>query len=1027
MANKVYSYTFRGNFTNLTAGLTATSRSVGELGTRLTALDRKGAVARRGLTTLGTTAGTAGLAAAAGLGAIVLATAKFDKQMSAVAATGADAKSSLDDLRAAAIKAGAETAFSATEAAQGVENLLKAGISAKDTLSGGLTGALSLAAAGELEVADAAEIAATAMTQFNLKGSDVTHVADLLAAGAGKAQGDVYDLGMALKQSGLVASQMGVSLEETTGVLSAFASAGLLGSDAGTSLKTMLLRLANPSKEAAATMTEFGISAYDAQGNLVSMSELAGQLSTAFAGQTQATRDAALATIFGSDAIRAATVLYDQGAAGISKWTANVDDAGYAAEAAKTRLDNLAGDFEAFKGSLETALIGTGEGSTGVFRELLQGATGAINLFNKLPAPIKTVSSALLAVTAITGGSLWFGSKVISGITDTKSALQDLGITAKLSKVSMGSLAGATSLAGVAVGAGLAVLLSWSQAQREAAAAADALSETLDEQTGAMTDLSRQTLVDSLRSAGLVDWANENGVALADMVSAIEAGGDAYAELQAQVQGSSVAGGQFQIEALLAGLGNVRSAVVDGKQVWIENKEVIDGSAAATDGLTGATLGATKAQHDETQALIDAVDAMREKRNATLGAFDAETQYRQALKDAVEQGKKNNAGIRGNSKAALENRATISSLAAAWNNQSDAVKNNQGRFKAARGAFIETATAMGVPLEAARKLAKQLLEIPESRVTKVTANTQVAQSKLAALQSQIRNLRDKTITINTLTKQSASAGGVADGGTIGGPRAPYGDKMLYLLAPGEEVISNRHGQADRNRPLLKAINANRAADGTTAGGSGYSYTGGSNALGGLGKAAEESRKALLEEAKTRRDNLREQKRTMASSVASSFRSDIFATGSDVWSASASADPLAALQRDTQNARQFRTAITSLKSRGFGGAALQDVVGRGDLGIAQDLAGKSRSYLARLETAYNTRQRVTAGVGASTADAVLGGELREANRRLDRLTAEVRALRKDGPRNAKATGDHVGDKINRAAGAGRRDGHRGATT
>ena len=97
--------------------------------------------------------------------------------------------------------------------------------------------ALSLAAAGQLGVAEAASIAAIAVKQFNLEGSDVPHVADLLAAGAGKAVGDVRDLSAALGQAGLVANGAGQSIEATTGVLAAFADAGLLGSDAGTSLK----------------------------------------------------------------------------------------------------------------------------------------------------------------------------------------------------------------------------------------------------------------------------------------------------------------------------------------------------------------------------------------------------------------------------------------------------------------------------------------------------------------------------------------------------------------------------------------------------------------------------------------------------------------------------------------------------------------------------------------------------------------------------------------------------------------------
>ena len=200
----------------------------------------------------------------------------FSSAMSGVQAATQASTSDMSALREAALQAGADTKYSATEAAQGIEALGRAGVSTRNVLGGGLKGALDLAAAGQMQVKDAAELASIAMTQFNLSGKDVPHVADLLAAGAGKAMGEVSDLGMALKQGGLVASQFGLSIEETVGTLSAFASAGLLGSDAGTSFKTMLQHLADPSKESARLMQQLGIHAYDAQGKFVGLAGLAG-------------------------------------------------------------------------------------------------------------------------------------------------------------------------------------------------------------------------------------------------------------------------------------------------------------------------------------------------------------------------------------------------------------------------------------------------------------------------------------------------------------------------------------------------------------------------------------------------------------------------------------------------------------------------------------------------------------------------------------------------------------------------------
>ncbi|OOB91187.1 phage tail tape measure protein [Rathayibacter sp. VKM Ac-2630] len=122
----------------------------------------------------------------AGVGVAVAKFAEFDKAMSEVQASTHESADNMALLRDAALDAGAKTAFSATEAANAIDELAKAGISTADITGGALAGSLDLAAAGGLGVADAAEIAATAMTQFNKKGSEVPHIADLLAAGAGK-------------------------------------------------------------------------------------------------------------------------------------------------------------------------------------------------------------------------------------------------------------------------------------------------------------------------------------------------------------------------------------------------------------------------------------------------------------------------------------------------------------------------------------------------------------------------------------------------------------------------------------------------------------------------------------------------------------------------------------------------------------------------------------------------------------------------------------------------------------------------
>ena len=413
-------------------------REVGKATDEVGSKAEKLAAQKQGFETLGRAAVGFGAAMALGVGVAIGKWAEFDQQMSYVQAATHETAANMDLLKEAALDAGARTVYSATEAAGAIEELARAGVSTQDILSGGLDAALDLAAAGGLQVADAAGIAAVALKTFNLQGTDMSHVADLLAAGAGKAMGDVSQLSQALVQGGQVAKQTGLSIDETTAALAAFASQGLLGSDAGTSFKSMLQRLTPQSNEAKQKMVELGISAYDASGNFIGLAEFAGNLQGALRSLTPEQRNSAMATIFGSDAVRAATVLYDEGESGIRDWIDAVNDQGYAAETAAMRLDNLMGDWEAFTGALDTAFITMGEGADGPLRTLVQGLTGLVDGFNDLPDGAQQAVMWVGLVTAgvaLTGGAALLAVPKIAAF---KVGMQTLGITAASTRAGLG-------------------------------------------------------------------------------------------------------------------------------------------------------------------------------------------------------------------------------------------------------------------------------------------------------------------------------------------------------------------------------------------------------------------------------------------------------------------------------------------------------------------------------------------------------------------------------------------------------------
>lgn len=357
---------------------------------------RKSALIASGMT-------AAGLAVAAfGVAAVKMA-ADFDQQMSTVQANTGATSAQMDQLRAAAIEAGASTVYSASDSADAINDLGKAGMSVTDILNGGLSGALNLAASDGMAVGDAAEYMANALSMFHLKGSQASQVADTLAAGAGKAVGNVSDFGEALNNCGAQANSFGMNVQETTGVLALFAQNGTIGAEAGTQLNSMLMKLAAPSAEASNTMRELGISAYDAQHHFVGMANFAGQLQKAEKGLTDEQRNQANATIFGSYAIKAANYLYEAGESGVNKWTKAVSESGYAAEQAAAKNNNLKGDLENLSGSMESLMISVGEGAQGPLRKMVQGLDTLVDAFAGLPSGAQQTLVVMASLAGVFG------------------------------------------------------------------------------------------------------------------------------------------------------------------------------------------------------------------------------------------------------------------------------------------------------------------------------------------------------------------------------------------------------------------------------------------------------------------------------------------------------------------------------------------------------------------------------------------------------------------------------------------------
>lgn len=595
---------------------------------------RKSALIASGMT-------AAGLAVAAfGVAAVKMA-ADFDQQMSTVQANTGATSAQMDQLRAAAIEAGASTVYSASDSADAINDLGKAGMSVTDILTGGLSGALNLAASDGMAVGDAAEYMANALSMFHLTGSQASQVADTLAAGAGKAVGNVSDFGEALNNCGAQANSFGMNVQETTGVLALFAQNGTIGAEAGTQLNSMLMKLAAPSAEAANTMKELGISAYDAQGHFVGMANFAGQLQKAEKNLTDEQRNQANATIFGSYAIKAANYLYEAGESGVNKWTKAVSESGYAAEQAAAKNNNLKGDLENLSGSMESLMISVGEGAQGPLRKMVQGLDTLVDAFAGLPSgaqqtivamaslagvfgavhkaagnlngststmanniglaidPIQRVKTAL--GSAQTAFDLFKGSSMSAseqmeafGTSASKAQLKTAGFKAIGSSV-MNLLGGPWGIALTVAGVALSAFINRQQKAKEAAeqlqSALEAGSNISETIAGAYQDMS---------SGGvkLTTWLDKAGISLTDMTS--------------------------------AAMGNEAALKRVNKQIKEIDKPGIGGTAAAA---------IKKALKEESKAYDDASKKANEKSKAAKNAVDADGKSASAAKEAASANK----------------------------------------------------------------------------------------------------------------------------------------------------------------------------------------------------------------------------------------------------------------------------------------------------------------------------------------------------------------------------------------------------
>ncbi|WMS42288.1 phage tail tape measure protein [Acuticoccus sp. MNP-M23] len=348
-----------------------------------------------------------------GLKAPISVAGSFEASMNRLQANLSSTTSDMAVMSKMGRQLGRDTQFSATEAANAMEMLAKNGLNFAQITGGATAASLNLAAATGSTLSDAADLATDVMANFNKTAGEMPGVADQLVGATIRSKFSFNDFVLAVGQAGGVAGQVGVELEDFVATIAATSSAFKSGSDAGTSYKTFLSRLNPESKEAAEMMEQYGLSFFNASGEMKSMEEIAQSLQDGLGDLSEEAKIDATKTIFGIDAMRTALAMSKLGAEGIREMKSEIGDVS-AEEIAAARMKGWEGAVKRFRSAMEDVGISLGNTLLPGLTALLQNLLPVLNAISlwiernpELTATIVTLTSALIALKVASVAARW--------------------------------------------------------------------------------------------------------------------------------------------------------------------------------------------------------------------------------------------------------------------------------------------------------------------------------------------------------------------------------------------------------------------------------------------------------------------------------------------------------------------------------------------------------------------------------------------------------------------------------------------
>lgn len=337
-----------------------------------------GNAAQKGMAVTSKVLGGAATAVTALGGAAIKVGSDFEAGMSEVQAVSGASGEALEQLKEKAKEMGAKTKFSATESAEAMNYMAMAGWKTEEMLNG-IEGIMNLAAASGEDLATTSDIVTDALTAFGMTAADSTHFADILAAASSNANTNVGLMGETFKYVAPLASSLGYSAEDTATAIGLMANAGIKGSQAGTALRSIMTRLAKPTKESQAAMDALGLSITDSSGKMKPLSEIVGDMREGFSGLTEDEKASYAAMLGGQEAMSGLLAIVNASDKDFEKLSGAINDCnGSSAEMAEIMQDNLQGQITILQSGLEGLGVSLYETMQDTAKDVVKEAQGMV-------------------------------------------------------------------------------------------------------------------------------------------------------------------------------------------------------------------------------------------------------------------------------------------------------------------------------------------------------------------------------------------------------------------------------------------------------------------------------------------------------------------------------------------------------------------------------------------------------------------------------------------------------------------------